>query len=46
MPIVLITGANRGLGLSFLLQGDLRAFEGDNEVCRRTWDRSIPRDLM
>jgi len=31
---------------TFRLQGDLRAFEGDNEVCHRMWDRSIPRDLM
>ena len=29
---------------TFLLQGSLRAFEGANEVCRRDWDRSIPRD--
>ena len=33
-------------GDTFLLQGSLRAFEGDNEVCRRDWDRSIPRDFM
>jgi uncharacterized protein len=31
---------------AFLLQGSLRAFEGANEVCRRDWDRSIPRDFM
>ena len=31
---------------AFLLQGSLRAFEGDNEVCRRDWDRSIPRDFL
>ena len=31
---------------TFRLQGDLRAFEGDSEVCHRMWDRSIPRDLM
>jgi uncharacterized protein len=30
---------------AFLLQGSLRAFEGTNEVCRRDWDRSIPRDF-
>jgi hypothetical protein len=30
---------------SFLLQGSLRAFEGENEVCHRDWDRSIPRDF-
>ena len=33
-------------GDAFLLQGYLRAFEGANEVCRRDWDRSIPRDSM
>jgi hypothetical protein len=33
-------------GNAFLLQGRLRAFEGDNEVCRRDWDRSIPRDFL
>jgi hypothetical protein len=31
-------------GGAFLLQGSLRAFEGTNEVHRREWDRSIPRD--
>jgi len=31
---------------TFLLQGGLRAWEGPNEVCRREWDRSIPRDFM
>jgi uncharacterized protein len=31
---------------AFLLQGSLRAFEGDNEVCRRDWDRSIPREFL
>jgi hypothetical protein len=30
----------------FLLQGRLRALEGANEVCRREWDRSIPRDFL
>ena len=30
----------------FLLQGSLRAWEGVKEVCRREWDRSIPRDFM
>jgi hypothetical protein len=30
----------------FLLQGSLRAFEGANEVCRRDWDQSIPRDFL
>jgi hypothetical protein len=32
-------------GNAFLLQGSLRAFDGSNEVCRRDWDRSIPRDF-
>jgi hypothetical protein len=31
---------------AFLLQGSLRAREGANEVCRREWDRSIPRDFI
>jgi predicted acyl esterase len=30
----------------FLLHGGLRAWEGANEVCRREWDRSIPRDFI
>jgi hypothetical protein len=29
----------------FLLQASLRAWEGAKEVCRREWDRSIPRDF-
>jgi uncharacterized protein len=33
-------------GNAFLLQGSLRALEGTNEVCRRGWERSIPRDFM
>jgi len=33
-------------GTAFLLQTSLRAFEGANEVCRRDWDRAIPRDFM
>ncbi len=32
-------------GRNFVLQGSLRAFDGGNEVCRRDWDRSIPRDF-
>jgi hypothetical protein len=32
-------------GNAFLLQASLRAWEGTDEVCRRDWDRSIPRDL-
>jgi hypothetical protein len=31
---------------TFLLQGSLRAFEGAKEICRRDWDRSIPRDFL
>jgi hypothetical protein len=30
---------------NFLLQGSLRASEGATEVCRRDWERSIPRDF-
>jgi hypothetical protein len=30
----------------FLLQGSLRVWEGANEVCRREWDRAIPRDFL
>ena len=30
---------------AFVLHGSLRAFDGGNEVCRRDWDRSIPRDF-
>ena len=29
---------------AFLLQASLRAFEGPDEVCRRSWDCTIPRD--
>jgi len=31
---------------AFLLQADLRAWEGTQEVCHRKWDRAIPRDFM
>jgi uncharacterized protein len=31
---------------AFRLEGGLRAFEGENEVCRRDWDRSVPRDFL
>jgi uncharacterized protein len=31
---------------AFLLQGELRASEGAEEICRRKWDRSVPRDFM
>ena len=37
--------STQATGDNFLLQGSLRAFEGENEVCRRDWDRSIPRDF-
>src|SRR5215471_6810302 len=30
----------------FLLQASLCAWECADEVCRREWDRSIPRDLL
>src|SRR5262249_37470070 len=30
----------------FLLQGSLREWEGADEVCRREWDRAIPRDFL
>jgi hypothetical protein len=30
----------------FRLQASLRAWEGDDEVCRRDWDRSIARDFL
>ena len=33
-------------GNAFLLRGSLRAWEGDNEVCHRDWDRSVPRDFL
>ena len=33
-------------GEAFLLQGDLRAWEGTTEICHREWDRSIPRDFV
>ena len=31
---------------AFLLQADLRAWEGASEVCYREWTRSIPRDFL
>jgi uncharacterized protein len=31
---------------TFRLQGDLRAFEGAEEVCHRNWDGLIPRDFI
>ena len=33
-------------GNAFLLQGSLRAFEGAKEVCRRDWERTVPRDFV
>jgi uncharacterized protein len=33
-------------GNAFLLHGSLRAWEGDNEVCHRNWDRAVPRDFL
>jgi hypothetical protein len=31
---------------TFRLQGDLRAFEGAEQVCHRNWDSLIPRDFI
>jgi uncharacterized protein len=31
---------------AFRVEASMRAYEGDNEVCNRTWDRSIRRDLL
>jgi len=31
---------------TFLLQGSLHAWEGATEICRREWDRFIPRDFI
>ena len=31
---------------SFRLTASMRAFEGDDEVCHRDWETSIPRDLV
>jgi hypothetical protein len=31
---------------AFLLQASLRAWDGASEVCRREWDRSVPRDFL
>ncbi|MCW4115350.1 CocE/NonD family hydrolase [Aurantimonas sp. MSK8Z-1] len=30
----------------WLISADLVAYEGEAEVCRRTWERTIPRDFM
>ena len=31
---------------AFLLKASLRAYEGEQEVCHRDWDRAIARDLL
>jgi putative CocE/NonD family hydrolase len=31
---------------TFRVEASMRAYEGDTEVCARTWDRSIPRKLI
>jgi uncharacterized protein len=31
---------------AFLLRAEMRAYEGDVEVCRREWDRSVPRHFI
>jgi hypothetical protein len=31
---------------AFHLTASLRAFEGEDEVCARDWDSTIPRDLV
>ena len=31
---------------AFLLEASLRAYEGEQEVCRRDWDRVIARDFL
>ena len=31
---------------TFRLEASVHAFEGDDEVFHRLWDRSIPRDLV
>jgi uncharacterized protein len=31
---------------AFLLKASLRAYEGEQEVCRRDWDRAIARDFL
>ena len=31
---------------AFLLEASLRAYEGEQEVCRRDWDRAIARDFL
>jgi putative CocE/NonD family hydrolase len=31
---------------TFRLEASMRAFDGDEQVCSRTWDRTLPRDLV
>src|SRR6476660_1834176 len=31
---------------AFLLEASLRAYEGEQEVCHRDWDRAIARDFL
>jgi hypothetical protein len=31
---------------AFRLEASVTAFDGEAEVCRRTWDRTIERDLV
>jgi hypothetical protein len=31
---------------TFRLEASLRAYDGEQEVCRRDWDRAIPRDFL
>jgi hypothetical protein len=31
---------------TFLLEASMRAFDGDEEICRREWNPSIPRNLV
>ena len=31
---------------TFRLAASMRAFDGEKEVCHRTWDQSIKRDLV
>jgi hypothetical protein len=31
---------------SFVLHAALQAWEGETEICKREWDRTLPRDLV
>jgi hypothetical protein len=31
---------------TFLLKASLRAYDGEQEVCHREWDRTIARDFL